>query len=784
MKIINRKVKVETGGDLGAGYQMGISKENEVVIMDILRDKMYKHPIAAICREISCNAKDSHVEAGKPEVPVEIVLPNTFHPYLEIKDKGTGISEDRVRDVFVNLGASTKRDDMAQIGAFGLGSKTPFAYSQSFSVETVFEGERTVYGAYIDESRKGMMQIMSREKTDEENGTTIKVPVKQQDFEKFANEVYKAVWFWDVKPIIDGKEWKWSDKYDYAVEGDNWFVDPPKLNAPSSIRTWLEQPIAIVGNMPFAIDFSSLGSLPDNVRRMKGLRVRFRFPIGGLSLPANRESLHYDSRTTAVLKKTLAQLGEHFLEKANKALDTKAKNLLDAILVAHTSLDDVLRAMNGIIKRTDLKYKNFDLDTKIKLKFPCQVNIRRTDGEKINKSVYGEYYPIIADSELNIRIPKRSYDSIGIYFNDFENTNRVPPNIWEQIKADDNSPLYCYFITPMGNASYEECCKQDEAFKALEIPKLSTLYKKVSNKKAKTGVKTGRTVKKNEAIAYKYDKEARHGGRSGVYFYTNKTKIDLDNDSGVYCELRLLSESTSACDVRLETFKVAAANLLGNKSLYVVKPGIAKRLEKRSNWEHINALIEREAKVWVKKWFADRGIKRIAFAKTKNYLTKVYDKLEAAKKAYLRWNSAPNSTIGGKCRRLHSSVDIVQGLISLGNIDPRFKEYGLTLKRLEQSYDNLYQFNLVKQIANLVPHNIEQYEGTLLFDDVLDTMDTLDKELKEDYPVWYLALGDIYLYKPVLKNILELEVEKLAKEKKANEQTKSSIHQDGQQLNC
>src|ERR1019366_3856120 len=97
------------------------------IIFDILRSKMYSNPVLAICREISCNARDAHREVNKNNTPIEIHLPNGLDPNYKIKDFGPGISPDRIENVFIRYGVSTKREDNIQTGAFGMGCKTPFS---------------------------------------------------------------------------------------------------------------------------------------------------------------------------------------------------------------------------------------------------------------------------------------------------------------------------------------------------------------------------------------------------------------------------------------------------------------------------------------------------------------------------------------------------------------------------------------------------------------------------------------------------------------------------------
>jgi len=138
-------------------------------IFDLLRSKIYSDPIGSICREVTCNARDSMREAGKANIPIEITLPTYLSPMLHIKDNGVGISPDRMENIFVKYASSTKRNDNTQTGAFGIGAKTPFAYSDTFSIVTNFNSIKYTYSAFIDETKVGKIALIDKIPTDDIN---------------------------------------------------------------------------------------------------------------------------------------------------------------------------------------------------------------------------------------------------------------------------------------------------------------------------------------------------------------------------------------------------------------------------------------------------------------------------------------------------------------------------------------------------------------------------------------------------------------------------------------
>src|SRR5690606_26427348 len=171
-------------------------------------------------------------EAGKPDLPIKIFIPSKFSNELKIKDFGLGISPSRIQDVYTGYGNSTKRDSNLQTGGFGLGAKTPLAYTSQFSVKTITKIENDfdvsilnkasdkyyrledvvgkhllcLYiiskGAMADGS--GAAKLMHAELTDEETGTEVTIPVDANDINSFNKGIDRSTYFWKVRPEIHG----------------------------------------------------------------------------------------------------------------------------------------------------------------------------------------------------------------------------------------------------------------------------------------------------------------------------------------------------------------------------------------------------------------------------------------------------------------------------------------------------------------------------------------------------------------------------------------------------
>lgn len=183
---------------------MGIKADKAAHILNRLIDA-YTKPKEATVREIVSNATDATVLVPLADrKPIEITSPSTFKPSLTVRDQGVGMTPELVDEIFLQFGGSTKELDFSQIGAFGLGAKSPLSYCSEFSVSTTRDGITT--DVLISRKAEGPgAKILSVRKTDEPNGTVVTIPVRMEDRADFvaALESYRKYSF-DVELSIDG----------------------------------------------------------------------------------------------------------------------------------------------------------------------------------------------------------------------------------------------------------------------------------------------------------------------------------------------------------------------------------------------------------------------------------------------------------------------------------------------------------------------------------------------------------------------------------------------------
>lgn len=275
----------------------------------ILSSGLYSDKIAAIVRELSCNAKDSHVAAGTPTVPFNLHLPTRLEPWFSIRDFGTGLTKEQVIKVYTTYFESTKTDSNEFIGALGLGSKTPFSYTTNFTVVSYKDGIQGIYTAFINDLGIPSIAVMSESETSESNGLEVKFAVENtSDFYRFEQAASNVFKYFEVLPNFTG-----SKVIVPSVKYDKQDIIPGVSTLQSSSTS-----IAVMGNIAYPIDSAAFG---EEHRRLLRSGLEMKFNIGELDIQASREGLSYIPQTVNAIKIKLnllsSQLNTIFAKMCN-----------------------------------------------------------------------------------------------------------------------------------------------------------------------------------------------------------------------------------------------------------------------------------------------------------------------------------------------------------------------------------------------------------------------------------------------------------------------------------
>jgi len=295
---INANVDVIERGGVSEGRSFSLNFNEKIARM--LSKGIYQNVIRAPIRELACNALDSHRAAHKRDVPIRVHLPNNLEPYFEVQDEGVGLSDEGIYNLFTCYGGSNKDHSNEAIGGFGLGSKAPFAYTNTFTVTSVYEGIKRHYVMHKDEMGKPHVTPMGHGATPECNGVTVQVPVKPTDFEAFRENAQETFRWFELAPIVSGNSRYSLPKLTFVsgFEHSQWSLyqaDNDYYNR--------GQAVVVMADVAYPLRADSLN---DKYKRLSKYPIIIRVQNGELEPAVSREDLNYDEQTVQVLETYLS----------------------------------------------------------------------------------------------------------------------------------------------------------------------------------------------------------------------------------------------------------------------------------------------------------------------------------------------------------------------------------------------------------------------------------------------------------------------------------------------
>ena len=269
---------------------------NSAKAFNILSSGLYANKVRAIIRELSCNAVDSHIAAGKQDTPFDVHLPNQLEPWFAIRDYGTGLNHDQVTNIYTTYFESTKTNSNEFIGALGLGSKSPFSYTDNFTVTAVKDGVKGIYTAFINDQGVPSIALMTSEETTDPSGVEVKFSVNDRyDFSKFRDEARHVYTYFKLRPVVSGDSSFAFRDVEYETEN----IIPGVHSYKDGRRS-----VAIMGNIAYPIEVPQ-GSDLGGLNNLLSCGLEMHFGIGELDFQASREGLSYIPQTVEAIKNKL-----------------------------------------------------------------------------------------------------------------------------------------------------------------------------------------------------------------------------------------------------------------------------------------------------------------------------------------------------------------------------------------------------------------------------------------------------------------------------------------------
>jgi hypothetical protein len=342
---------VEAGG-LGSGGAFTIAAS--VKAFEVLSSNLYQNKTLAVIREITCNAVDAHTAAGLPVSAIQVHLPTYLEPVFWVRDYGSGLSEEDVLSLYTTYFRSTKDQDNSQIGGFGLGSKSPFAVADQFTVTSWHGGFKSTYACY---KQDGMPHVnaVGKEPCGPETGLEVRVPLTARsgsivDWHTQARSLFR--WWPDIPSLNTD-----VTQDDAIFDPDNMLLvsDTEVDGAPSwMVNKAVASSMVIMGNVPYTLNEGAIPDLPAAVNDLLGrMRLVIRVPMGSVSISPSRETLSYDATTIKYLKARLTWDVAEIVRKLEAELASCA-TLAEARERVHgkdiSTLPGLFRRLKDIVK--------------------------------------------------------------------------------------------------------------------------------------------------------------------------------------------------------------------------------------------------------------------------------------------------------------------------------------------------------------------------------------------------------------------------------------------------
>ena len=310
---------VEVIGDI-TEFKTGIDPKNLEFITTLLSSNLYSNPEQSFIREIVSNAWDSHVEAGTTDTPVLIKMRGNE---ITIRDYGTGLSPERFKEIYCNIGSSTKRESNAYHGAFGIGHLSVLSCTNTAYVTSYYNGVAYHY-ITIKDGNNITNNLVAQIETNEPNGVAVTIKnIYQMD--KYVEALKYLVFFPNI--YIDSDNIKASNINNCHIKHFNNF-SASTLKCTESI---------LLGNVLYPLNLQQLKREEITkynylIKAIIDSGVVFKFNIGELEVTPNRESIIYNTKTIEVIENRIIAACEEILDYFREYLRKDYTNLEEYVL--------------------------------------------------------------------------------------------------------------------------------------------------------------------------------------------------------------------------------------------------------------------------------------------------------------------------------------------------------------------------------------------------------------------------------------------------------------------
>jgi hypothetical protein len=272
---------------------MGVDPTAMAQIMSSMTN-LYTNRGLAVLREYASNARDAHLAAGRPELPIEVTLPSLWDQTLVFTDHGVGMSRTDVLDCYAQYGASSKRASNLQAGSFGFGCKSAFTISDHFTVVAVKDGVQITALFSRSAEGGGEAQVLSEQATSAPNGVTVQIPVPGSMIDQLKAQALEFFAAWPTGTVLlDGRD-------PARLEGRGYSCGPVTLLTRSEAEEvfgskFRKGQYVLMGNVMYPAELPTADFAGS---------IIFRAEIGEVDLPPSREGVRDSARTKDFIDRT------------------------------------------------------------------------------------------------------------------------------------------------------------------------------------------------------------------------------------------------------------------------------------------------------------------------------------------------------------------------------------------------------------------------------------------------------------------------------------------------
>lgn len=426
MRLYKEEVEIKSEGTFSGGEAKIKASAHAFAV---LSKGLYSDPHLAIVRELCCNAWDSHVAAGTTDKKFDLYLPNALAPTFKVRDYGTGIATEAAVLKMYDYFDSSKQQSDEMTGCFGLGAKSPYAYTRKFTTLNFYNGKVSHYISFINENGNPETRKMAEEDTDQPNGIEVSFNVEQSDFAAFVNAAACALEHFKVKPNVFGvqnREYILNPvKTDPLVSGDDW-----KLYGNGTVR-------AIMGNVAYPVRVDAGKRISKNAASMLYLNVEVEFPMGAFEVTPSREAIQWTEHSVQSINDKLESIYDAVLVHVNTTIQN-APSYWEACIKAQEFQASCFRAFI-----TQMTYKGRTIKNMVNIHPEFLVTSLRAEQRR-----YSRYHRNTADQPRNTVY---SYDcgnavtpnEVKFYFADYKGAKH---KIFDHVRHSLDRGEKIYFI--------------------------------------------------------------------------------------------------------------------------------------------------------------------------------------------------------------------------------------------------------------------------------------------------------------------------------------------------